>query len=186
MSFSWFHLFLGRDECIRRAEKRHCRNLLHMRVKCEINFIPLVYSKDDDTRTQLLECQHSLKTMSFASCGVKEHFPLPCSDNSAHCLPGTDGARPEPPNRCTYDMCDYGVLISGGWDPFTSRPRYRNNLRNVWKLLHSVMRYKKENIITFFGQGQKDEREYIEKICLFYSARKKIIRAACPSPWESY
>lgn len=177
------HVFTGRDECIRRAEKRHCRNLLHMRVKCEINFIPLVYSKEDDTRTQLLECQHSLKMTSFASCGVKEHFPLPCSDNSAHCLLGNDGARPEPPNRCTYDMCDYGVLISGGWDPFTSRPRYRNNLRNVWKLLHSVMRYKKENIITFFGQGQKDElalhqrdksyavnsaitaKEYIKKLC---------------------
>ena len=131
-----------------------------MRVKCEINFIPLVYSEDDDTRTQLLECQHNLKTMSFASCGVKEHFTLPCSHNSVHCLPGKDGVRPKPPSHCTYDMCDHGVLISGGWDPFTSRPRYRNNLRNVWKLLHSNMRYKRENIITFFGQGQKDEREY--------------------------
>ena len=139
-----------------------------MRVKCEINFIPLVYSDDDDTRTQLLECQQSLKTMSFANCGLKEHFPISCSDNSAHCLPGTDGVRPLPPDLCTYDMCDHGVLISGGWDSFTSRPLYRNNLRNVWKLLHSVMRYKRKNIITFFGQGQKDECEYTEKICLSF------------------
>lgn len=177
------HVFTGRDECIRRAEKRQCRNLLHMRVKCEINFIPLVYSEDDDTRTQLLECQQSVKTTSFAGCGVKEHFPIRCSDNSAHCLPGTDGVRPEPPYHCTYDICDHGVLISGGWDSFTSRPLYRNNLRNVWKLLHSFMRYKRENIITFFGQGQKDEfsphqrdksyavnsaitvKEYISKLC---------------------
>ena len=140
-----------------------------MRVKCEINFIPLVHSEDDDTPTQLLECQQSLKTTSFASCGVKEHFSVPCSDNSAHCLSRTNS--PKPPGICTYEMCDYGVLVSGGWDPFTSRPSYRNNLRNVWKLLHSEMRYKRENIITFFGQGQKDEREYIEKICLSFGLK---------------
>jgi len=56
-------------------------------------------------------------------------------------------------------------------------------LRNVWKLLHSEMQYERENIITFFGQGQKNElaphqrdrsyavyspssaKEYIKKLC---------------------
>lgn len=167
--FNFFFLFSGRDECIRRAEKRHCKNLHNRQVKCEINFIPLVYSEDDETQTQLLECQQRVKTLSFAKCGVREDFRLPCSDNSARCTSGSDGARPVPPDGCTYEKCDYAVLVSGGWDPFTSRPHYRKNLHNVWKLLHSVMRYKRDKIITFFGQGQKEERKYTQEyICLSF------------------
>ena len=156
---------------------------MHKRkVKCEIGFIPLVYSEDDETQTQLLECRQRVKTLSFAKCGAQEDFPPRCRVNSVGC---SDGARPVPPDGvCTYKMCDHAVLVSGGWDPFTSRPHYRKNLHNVWKLLHSVMRYEKDKIVTFFGQGQKEERKYAERVFLLrrslFCASRLFGRHVCP------
>lgn len=183
-SMNGVHVSTDRNECIRRAERLHCRNRLsHKQVKCEINFVPLVHDENDLSKKQLLQCRQNLKTLTFTDCGVRESFRLPCSDNSARCLSGSDGGRPKPPEYCTYDQCDHAVLVSGGWNSYTSRPRYRKNLHNVWKLLNSTMRYKKENIVTFFGQGRKKElgmhqrhksyavnrathvKEYIKKLC---------------------
>lgn len=176
-SMNGAHIFTNRNECIRRAEKRHCKNSL--RLKCEINFIPLVYEKSDSSHKQLLNCRPELNTLRFADCRARESFSLPCSGNSVRCPPG-----PVAPEKiCTVERCDHAVLIAGGWNSDTSHPRYRNNLHNVWKLLHHNMKYRKSNIVTFFGQGRKDElalhqrdksypvkkatvvKEYVKKLC---------------------
>lgn len=174
--------FADRHECIRRAERFRCKNVLaHRQVKCEINFIPLVHSEDDKSQKQVLQCREKLKSLTFSTCGAPEDFRLPCSDNSARCLSWSDGKRPQPKNYCTYDRCDHAVLVSGGWNSYTSRPRHRQNLRNVWKLLHSTMRYKKDKIVTFFGQGEKEEREYRENFLFAFSVyfSKEDYSAAC-------
>ena len=146
----------GRDECIRRVEKRHCINRsdrLQKQFKCEVNFLPLVYEKGDQLRKQRLDCRPQLDTLTFANCRARESFRHLCNPNSARCKSAT------PPSRCTYERCNHAVLVTGGWSRDTSRPRYRNNLRNVWKLLHHTMGYKKESIVTFFGQGRKEDRK---------------------------
>lgn len=175
----------GREECIRKAEKVHCKNrIAHRRVKCEINFIPLVYSVNDGKRKQLLHCHGSLSTRQFARCGKRDdqnELSPPCSVNSAHRC--SIGNRPKSQDFCYHTTCDHAVLVSGGWNPDTNHPRYRQNLHQMWKLLHSEMHYKPEKIVTFFGQGQKSElhdrqrdnsffarnptgvKEYIKKLC---------------------
>lgn len=176
-SMNGLHVFTGRDECIRRAERRHCRNRSPRKINCEVNFLPLVYEKGDQLHKQRLDCRPQLDTLTFANCRARESFRHSCNPNSARCL------SPTPPSRCTHKRCNHAVLVTGGWSRDTSRPRYRNNLRNVWKLLHHTMGYKKEFIVTFFGQGRKEDlavhqrlesfpvksstvvSEYIRKIC---------------------
>ncbi|PFX30407.1 hypothetical protein AWC38_SpisGene4779 [Stylophora pistillata] len=175
----------GRKECIRRAEKVHCKNrIAHRQVKCEINFIPLVHSVNDGKRKQLLHCHESLTTRQFASCGkrdVQDELSLPCNVNSVQGC--SLGKRPKSQDSCSYTTCDHAVLVSGGWNPDANHPRYRRNLHQMWKLLHLEVHYKKEKIVTFFGQGQKEElfdgqrdnsffassptgvKEYIKKLC---------------------
>lgn len=58
--------------------------------------------------------------MFFVGCGVKEYFFICCSDNFVYCLFGMDGVCFEFLYYCIYDICDYGVLILGGWDLFIS------------------------------------------------------------------
>ena len=168
--------FLGREECIKRAEKVHCKNrIAHRQVKCEINFIPLVYSVNDGKRKQLLHCHGSLSTRQFARCGKRDdqnELSPPCSGNSAHRC--SIGNRPKSQDFCFHTTCDHAVLVSGGWNPDTNHPRYRQNLHQMWKLLRSEMHYKPEKIVTFFGQGQKSEREYRRFVCT--SLRKFIVR----------
>ena len=125
-------------------------------VKCEINFIPLVYYKDDSAKTQCLRCRQKLINLRFATCPAPEDFPTRCSDNKPRC----DNRGINKPDRyCSHKRCNHAVLVSGGWNSFTSRQRYRRSLHNVWALLHSTMRYRKQFIRTFLGQGQKRERK---------------------------
>lgn len=157
------YIFTDRSECIRRAEKFHCRNRVTTRkVKCEINFIPMVYYKDDSVKARRLRCRQKLINLRFATCPALENFPTRCSDNKPRC----DNRGISKPDRyCSHKRCNHAVLVSGGWNSFASRQRYRRSLHNVWALLHSTMRYRKQFIRTFLGQGQKRElaKDQIEK-----------------------
>ncbi|XP_068745728.1 uncharacterized protein [Montipora capricornis] len=162
-SMNGAYVFTDRGECIRRAEKFPCQN--HVSVngqhKCEINFVPLVYEESDTKKTQRLQCRQEVKDLNFTTCKAEEGFLTQCSDNEPRC----DHRSSKPERFCGHKQCDHAVLISGGWNSFTSHERYRKNLRNVWTLLHSNMRYKEQHIRTFLGQGHKEElaQEQIKK-----------------------
>ena len=86
---------------------------------------PLVYYKDDSAKTQRLRCRQKLINLRFATCPALEDFPTRCSDNKPRC----DNRGISKPDRyCSHKRCNHAVLVSGGWNSFASRQRYRRSL----------------------------------------------------------
>lgn len=56
-------------------------------------------------------------------------------------------------------MCDYAVLLSGGWNTRTATSKSKHNVKMVWRYLRKN-HFKHENIVTFVGSQYSIERKY--------------------------
>lgn len=150
--------FLESGECITIAQKsRRCTNRLHDRRRkrrCDINFIPSVFTKEARYGTQLLQCKSNMA--GFAPCPVSlTVHPLDekCL-NTKRCSVTPKSIRQR---HCTA-LCDYAVMLSGGWKPFTATAQSKANVRTMWRYLRKNY-FKHENIVTFVGDRYSVERK---------------------------
>ncbi|ELU05668.1 hypothetical protein CAPTEDRAFT_184149 [Capitella teleta] len=143
------------------ALKRRCRNVLQRRQRrrnfarrCEINFLPLVYMENDDTKTQVLTCRSNAP--GFAECpelrsinDTSELICNPIKENTKRCETSHDlvstSCRP-------FEICDQAILLSGGWNRWNSRIGQHDNIRDMYHMLrrHS---FKRKNIEVFYANG---------------------------------
>ena len=140
------------NECVTAARKRHCMNRISalQRRKCEINFIPLVYSQGDSSRSQKLLCNGQIS--GFAKCPSYANLQPKNCENLPKC------PSPTASNMCTYERCDYAVLVSGGWSAQTLDRRFGENLEHF----HGFLRrndFQKNKIVTLYAQRAGFERE---------------------------
>lgn len=149
------------------AQTRSCRNRIGHgrkgRRKCEINFIPLVHSEGDINTTQRLTCRSYLN--GFAACPKLAGKSLRrdndrCS-NSGRCSSQSRSTYFSPILRffSICERCDYGVLVSGGWNVHVNQKRHLDNLRDM----RSYLRRKgflERNLKVFYANNRSIDRKY--------------------------
>ncbi|XP_071950084.1 uncharacterized protein [Antedon mediterranea] len=144
---------MGR-ECLQVAVKSRCKNRLKTSSKrhCEINMLPLVYREGDSSHEQQLKC---IDSPLYAKCpnyrtGIS-NFTRNCEleTNTKRC----QNQRTNFGRRCKlHETCDYGVMISGGWNRQTSIKRHSENIKNMYSMLRE-QGFKKHNIKMFFADN---------------------------------
>lgn len=161
-------IFLGtHSDCMTLALKRRCKNAMkrhgrkkHHARRCEINFLPFVYladpsnSKNEDKKINYLRCWQGLS--DFARCPklrdeseTKDLICNPLRDNTKRCTTTHEMVKT---NCNIFEICDQGVLISGGWNRQTTGERYKKNLEDFYWMLRENG-FKKNNIKTFYANG---------------------------------
>ncbi|XP_006824112.1 uncharacterized protein LOC100375845 [Saccoglossus kowalevskii] len=193
--------YLGDGECLQLALKNRCHNALHrsiervnFRKRCEINYLPLVNLKNDDTKVQKLECSNDVT--GFAPCPTIHRTDLETNDlmdceltsNSRRCIGGN---LQQVRSHCKiWEICDQAILISGGWSSQTMRPWSEGNTRLMYNMLRNEG-FKKQRITTFYADGIMDDHQPEDTDELtsnnFYPASQKIpirnlITGFCKSP----
>ncbi|PIK53216.1 hypothetical protein BSL78_09855 [Apostichopus japonicus] len=144
-------------DCLQLAEKERCRNRLRTRSnhrQCDINFIPLVYEADDETKQQQLICREGIG--AFGRCpeyrSDQGNYTLHCElqANTRRC---NEPRRQQVRARCKfYEICDQAVLISGGWNRHTNVQRHADNIKSIYNMLR-LNGFKKSHIKTFFADS---------------------------------
>ncbi|XP_030846178.1 uncharacterized protein LOC593876 isoform X2 [Strongylocentrotus purpuratus] len=147
--------YLASGECLQLAEKQRCRNRLWPRSgrrRCDINFLPHVYSPFDETREQHLVCRDDA-ILGFGACPT---YRSDAANYSTNCELNKNTRRCEVPSlkvkaRCkVYEICDQAVLISGGWNRQTSLQSSADNVRDMYSVLRKNG-FRRPNIKTFFA-----------------------------------
>ncbi|XP_033111112.1 uncharacterized protein LOC117112156 isoform X2 [Anneissia japonica] len=143
---------MGGKECLQVAVKHRCRNRLKTSSKrhCEINMLPLVYDDGDSSYEQQLKC---IDSSSYARC---PNFRTGVSNLTNNCELETNTKRCQNQKfgrRCKlHETCDYGVMISGGWNRQASLRRHADNIRSMYAMLRD-QGFKKHNIKMFFADN---------------------------------
>ena len=144
-------------DCLWLAQNKQCKNSLmkHQRRRntarrCEINFIPLVYSKSDRKhRQQQLACvQAHHDGRNFAPCHTlrgnavvpaknqMQEFVAcdPLQKNTKRCE--TSHGTLADTNSChAFMICDQAVILSGGWNSWSHAEHHASNTLNFYKML---------------------------------------------------
>lgn len=156
------------------AQTRTCRNRIGHgrkgRRKCEINFIPLVHTEGDINTTQRLMCRS--RYQGFSSCPELAGKSLTrgsdkCT-NSGRCSSQSRGGYQDPFLRflSVCERCDYGVLVSGGWNVLMNQKRHLDNLKYMRTYLKSKG-FLERNMKVFYANNRSIDREY--NLISFYS-----------------
>ena len=165
-----FFIFMkgkSNGECISIAQTRSCRNRIGHgrkgRRRCEINFIPLVHTEGDINTTQRLTCRSRLQ--GFAPCPELAGRTLrrdndKCS-NSGRCSSQSRGTFLNPFLRflSICERCDYGVLISGGWNVHMNQKRHLENLKDMRNYLKSKG-FLERNMKIFYANNRSIDRKF--------------------------
>ena len=151
-------LFFKDGECITIAQKsRRCTNRLHDRKRkrrCDINFVPSVFKKDGRHGSQLLECRSNMAGFAGCPTSLTVH---PLDEKCLNTKRCAITPRPIRKRHCTA-MCDYAVLLSGGWNTRTATTKSKDNVKMMWRYLRKN-HFKHENIVTFVGSQYFVERK---------------------------
>ena len=151
-------LFLEDGECITIAQKsRRCTNRLQDRRRkrrCDINFVPSVFTKEVRHGTQLLQCKSRMAGFAECPTSLTVHPLDEKCLNTKRCAITPKSIRQR---HCTA-MCDYAVLLSGGWNTFTATAKSKDNIKMMWRYLRKN-HFKHENIVTFVGNRYSLERK---------------------------
>ncbi|XP_070564940.1 uncharacterized protein [Ptychodera flava] len=176
-------MYTGDGTCLQLAVKNRCQNDVQKTIRdrhyirrCQINFMPLVYDKQDRSKAQQLQCRDNVR--GFAPCpsevqrtsNAEASMHCALSSNSRRCV-NSDPSQVR--SRCIiWEICDQAVLISGGWSDHTIKPWHQENLMNMYNNLRQNG-FKQGHITTFFADGQI-EGNIAEESSLVYPATHKL------------
>ncbi len=118
--------------------------------------MPLVHKEGDSRKEQLLTCRANLP--GFASCPplrpLNETSSLICNplrDNSKRC----ETTHEKIHTSCrVLEICDQAVILSGGWNRFSTLPYHMDNVGQIYRMLRNHG-FKRRNIEIFFANGIK-------------------------------
>jgi len=183
------------------AVKRRCRNVVDRRSRrrnfdrrCEVNFIPLVTSVDDDDllsgrlhghrsshggrrqEHQLLTCRTNIDNFSTscpsvsATNSTSSHLLCnPVRENARRCE--TTHAALRGAGRCRlFEICDRAIVVSGGWNRWSQRHWHADNAARVYAMLRDHG-FTAGNVKVFFADGASD---VVKCECLSYRRKKSV------------
>ncbi|XP_029656967.2 uncharacterized protein LOC115231014, partial [Octopus sinensis] len=195
-------------DCVSLAIRRRCRNELGPKSahtdlvrRCEISFIPTVERtvfherrSHANSKEAQLYCYTDIPGFS-ASCPRflpdKETSGLTCDPlkiNTKRCDLTTSlgqKRRHLTTSRCRpMEICDWAVLLSGGWNRFALKMEHKTNLRSIYNMLRRNG-FHSRNIEVFYANGspdlipEKTEKGHIVYPSVMKLALRNYIRNLC-------
>ncbi|XP_063719880.1 uncharacterized protein LOC134846451 [Symsagittifera roscoffensis] len=117
--------------CLYLAQKKQCGQDLNL--YCQLRYLPLVYENGDHKKSQQFKCHEDV--LVTATCPkpteLNKKEPL-CVQQPDHpvCL------KSRKTNLCQNDIiCDYGFIISGGWNEINGRKQLETGALAMYKQL---------------------------------------------------
>ncbi|XP_075260702.1 uncharacterized protein LOC142352179 [Convolutriloba macropyga] len=166
--------------CLYLAQKKQCGQDLNL--YCQLRYLPLVYDNNDKKdKTQLFKCHEDI--LVTASC--PKATDLNKKTSVCDKKPGNPVCmKSRITNLCQKDIiCDYGFIISGGWNEINARKQLETGAMSMYRqltkqgfhmdslriLVNNATSYQRDKLqdpeVVWGAQHRSEMRSSIRKVC---------------------